>query len=234
MQPEKHKTVGVIGGMGPDATVDFMAKVIAATKAERDQDHIHMVVDCNPQVPDRQQSISGTGPDPGPAMARMAQRLETAGADFLVMPCNTAHAFSEHITDAVSIPLLSIIDVCIVECDDFKRIGLLTTKGCLQSQVYQQVAARTGKELVLPSADEVDLMTALVYRIKSGEKGSAVKLATSDLASALVARGAEVIIAACTEFPLVLDESMLDVPLVSSTDALARQTVAYACGHLKF
>lgn len=234
MQTEKRKTVGVLGGMGPDATVDFMAKVNAATKADKDQDHVHMIVDCNPQVPDRQAFISSGGEDPGPEIARMAQRLEAAGADFLVMPCNTAHAFEPYITAAVSIPLLSIIDVCVAECADFERIGLLTTTGCLRSNVYQQVVARSGKQLVIQTADELDSTTALVFRIKSGDKGSDVQTAMRELADALVARGAEVIVAACTEIPLVLGESMLNVPLVSSTDVLARHTVEYACGHLKF
>jgi aspartate racemase len=109
-------TAGVLGGMGPDATVDFMAKVIAATSAETDQDHARMLVDHNPKVPNRQAALLANGEDPGPAMAAMAKGLQDAGADFLVMPCNTAHAFARDIRDAVSIPLISIRQKSIACC----------------------------------------------------------------------------------------------------------------------
>ena len=111
-----HKTVGVLGGMGPDATVDFMSKVIAATPAEKDQDHLRMLVDSNPHVPNRQEALLRGGEDPGPVLAAMAKGLQAAGADFLVMPCNTAHAFKDAIIEAVDIPLVSIIDVSVDAC----------------------------------------------------------------------------------------------------------------------
>ncbi len=87
---DASRTVGVLGGMGPDATVDFMAKVIALTPATKDQDHIRMIIDHNPKVPNRQTAILDNGEDPGPDLAATATRLDTAGADFLVIPCNTA------------------------------------------------------------------------------------------------------------------------------------------------
>ena len=89
--PSRSKTVGVLGGMGPEATVDFAATVIAMTPAKSDQDHVHMIIDNDPSIPPRQDAILRAGADPGPAMAAMAKRLQDAGADFLVMPCNTAH-----------------------------------------------------------------------------------------------------------------------------------------------
>ena len=102
-----QKTVGVLGGMGPDATVDFMARVIALTEADRDQDHVRMLIDHNPHVPNRQKAILAEGEDPGPVLAEMAARLEANGADFLVIPCNTAYAFEDAILAATSIPLIS-------------------------------------------------------------------------------------------------------------------------------
>lgn len=101
---ERSLTVGVLGGMGPEATVDFMARVLAATPASVDQQHIRMLVDHNPCIPDRHAAIAGTGPDIGPGLAAMAQGLEAAGADFLVMVCNTAHAYNDAIRDAIHIP----------------------------------------------------------------------------------------------------------------------------------
>src|SRR5262245_56844098 len=104
------KTIGVIGGMGPAATLAFFGKLLEATHAERDQDHLRVLIDNNPRVPDRNAAIAGRGPSPGPQLAESARGLELAGADFLVIACNTAHAFASEIEAAVAIPLMSMID----------------------------------------------------------------------------------------------------------------------------
>ena len=228
------KVIGVLGGMGPEATVDFMAKVIELTPAEKDQDHIRMLVDHNPTVPNRQTAILDNGEDPGPVLAEMAKRLEQAGADMLVIPCNTAYVFAESVREAVSIPLISIIDVTIdavLQRDSsIGNVGVLATNGCLQGDVYQEALQSRSLSPVLPSDDELAELMALVNKIKAGDKSTNVPAAMRELANALVARGAEAIVAGCTEIPLVLDESMLGVALISSTDALAEETVRRALG----
>ena len=216
--------------MGPEATVDFCATVIAMTPAKTDQDHVHMIVDNDPSIPPRQDAILRGGEDPGPAMAAMARRLQDAGADFLVMPCNTAHAFKTAVTGAASIPLLSIIDVTVAACRDYSTVGLLTTEGCLRSGVYQEATAALGQDLVVPAPAELTEFTELVFRIKQGDKSEPVAQGMLRIVAALQARGVQAIIAGCTEIPLVLNKSMLDVPMISSTDELARQTIAYARG----
>ena len=227
---ENTKTVGVLGGMGPDATVDFMAKVIALTPADKDQDHIHMIVDQNPKVPNRQDAILADGEDPGPVMAEMAQRLESAGAEFLVVPCNSAFGFAGVVAGAVSIPLVSIVEVTVEACEGFSTVGLLATDGCLQSHVYQDAFAAAGIAAELPDKDELAELMALLNGIKGGYRGERVARGMAALAAALVSRGAEAIIAGCTEIPLVLDEHALAFPLISSTDVLAARTVAIARG----
>src|SRR5262245_548985 len=97
------KTIGVIGGMGPAATADLFAKLIAATNAKLDQDHLHILIDNNPRIPNRNDAIAGRGPSPAPHLAASARKLQDAGADFLVIACNTAHAFQPEIEAAVSI-----------------------------------------------------------------------------------------------------------------------------------
>ncbi|MEJ2171144.1 MAG: amino acid racemase [Woeseiaceae bacterium] len=229
---ERLKTVGVIGGMGPEATVDFMAKVIALTPAEKDQDHVRMLVDNNPKVPNRQAAILADGEDPGPELAAMAARLEVSGADFLVIPCNTAYVFGDAVSEAVRIPLISIIDVtvaAVIECCAAK-VGILATEGCLRAGLYQAALAEAGLELIAPTDDELATFTSLIHRIKVGEQDDAVSDAMVELANALVERGAESIIVGCTEVPLVLTSSMLDVPLISSTGVLAQETVLLALG----
>jgi len=224
------KTAGVIGGMGPEATVDFMARVIAATPASTDQEHVRLLVDQNPKVPSRQAAQVGKGEDPGPAMVAMAKGLEQGGADFLVMPCNTAHAFAQPVRSAVSIPLVSIIDVTVDACREYENVGVLTTPGCFDAGLYQDALATAGLAAVLPDETEVAEMMRLVAAVKSGDRSEAIARGMRSLAAALVDRGAQAVVAACTEIPLVLTPDMLDVPLVSSTDVLAEITVAIATG----
>ena len=214
--------------MGPDATADFMSRVIRATPASKDQDHLRMLIDNNPHVPNRQEALLRGGEDPGPALASMARGLAAAGADFLVMPCNTAHAFAEAITAAVDIPLVSIIDVTVEACGEATAIGVLATDGCITSGVFQEALAGHDRRAVLPDENEIETLMSLITRIKAGDTGPGVADGMRELAAALVARGAEVIVAGCTEIPLVLGAEMIDVPLVSSTDELARATVAMA------
>lgn len=223
-------TVGVLGGMGPDATVDFMAKVLAATPVREDQEHLHLLVDQNPGLPSRQLALAGKGESPGAHLAAMAKGLEDAGADFLVMPCNTAHAYQEHIVAATTIPLVSIIEQTVARCRELKKVGLLATNGCLDAAVYQSAFGEFGQELLLSTAAERKEFARLVAAIKIGEQGPDIATAMASLANALIDRGAQAIVAGCTEIPLVLNASMLKVPFVSSTDVLAEATVAIALG----
>jgi aspartate racemase len=224
-----RKVVGVLGGMGPEATVDFMTKVIALTPADKDQDHIRMIIDHNPTIPSRQDAILADGEDPGPELAAMARRLEAAGADFLVIPCNTAYAFREDVIEAVNIPLVSIIDETIAALPDgCGAVGLLATEGCLRAGVYQAAISRQGVEGVEPTPVELRELMQRVYAIKAGDTGKAVSASLCKLANALVDRGAEAVIVGCTEIPLVLGSADIDVPLLSSTDILAERTVNLA------
>ena len=231
-----QKTVGVLGGMGPEATVDFMAKVIALTDASCDQDHVRMLVDHNPHVPNRQDAILHGGEDPGPVLADMAADLEASGADFLVIPCNTAYVFEDAILAATRIPLISIIGVSIAAAQErapgANRIGLLATDGCLKAGVFQAGLDAAGLKAELPTEDELREFMALIKTIKAGRQTDKTALRMADLAEALVARGAGAVIAGCTEIPLVLGQDAVSVPLVSSTDALAEITVKLATGQI--
>ncbi len=231
-----HKTAGVLGGMGPEATVDFMAKVIALTEASCDQDHVRMLVDHNPHVPNRQDAILGDGVDPGTVLADMAAGLEAGGADFLVIPCNTAYVYEDAILAATHIPLISIIGVSIAAAQErapgADRIGVLATDGCLRSGIFQAGLDAAGLTAELPSASELEELMTLIKAIKGGKHTDDTARAMAGLAQALASRGACAIIAGCTEIPLVLDESAVSVPLISSTDALADITVKLATGEI--
>jgi len=230
----KDKVVGVIGGMGPDATVDFMTRVLRTTPAKTDQDHVRMVADHNPKIPSRQLAMRGEGENPGPVIAAMAAGLEAAGADFLVMPCNVAHAWQSDIRAATNLPFVSIVDESLraaLKCSgEGHAIGLMTTPGCFAAGLYQQALADAGRPAIVQTPDELSETMSLVLRIKGGDQTAEVAVGLKKLANRLVDRGAKVLIAACTELPLVLDESMFDVAFVSSTDVLAKKTVALALG----
>jgi len=228
------RLIGVIGGMGPDATVDFMSRVLRASPATSDQDHVRMVVDHNPRIPSRQLAMRGEGESPGPVIAAMAARLEAAGANFLVMPCNLAHAWQSDIRAATTIPFVSIVDESLRsafgQSGEERTIGLMTTPGCFASGLYQQALADAGRSAILQTPDELSETMSFVERIKGGDQSAEVAEGLKSLANRLVDRGANVLIAACTEFPLVLNESMFDVTFVSTTDVLAKKAVALALG----
>mgnify|MGYP001164871726 FL=1 len=228
------KTVGIIGGMGPEATLDFMSRILVATPATIDQDHIHMIVENNPKIPSRQDAIKGIGDDPGSEIARMAARLEAAGAEFLVMPCNLAHVWQKEIESAVNIPFISIVDQLVrsiqLEGRDTNSVGLMTTPGCFHAGIYQQALLKAGQTVILQTSEELSDTMLFVERIKKGDKSQEVKNGLRNIANTLINRGAEVLIAACTEFPLVLDRSMFPVPFISSTEVLAERTVTLALG----
>jgi len=226
------KLVGVIGGMGPDATIDFMSRVLEKTPAKKDQDHIRMLVEHNPRIPSRQLAMRGDGENPGPVLAEMATRLEAAGADFIVMPCNAAHAWQDDIVAAVNIPFISIIGASVSKAlqlaPDNGAVGILTTPACFAAGLYQEALADANREAILQTPDELEEAIALIDRIKAGDKSEPVVTGLCELAERLLSRGAKTLIAACTELPLVLNSSMFTVPLVSSTDVLAEKAVSLA------
>ena len=228
-----QRTVGVLGGMGPAATLDFLAKLQRATPAVRDQDHVRVLVDLNPQVPDRNAALAGTGPSPGPVLAQMAAGLETAGAEALVMVCNSAHAFADDIRGALQrAPLISLVEetVLAVRRTDPKvrRVGVLAANACVDAQLYQAAFAAVGMDVIAPSGALRTHFMALLYRIKAGDVGGAARSEMRAIAEALLSEGAELIVSACTEVPLVLNAGDLARPLVDSTDVLVAATLAFA------
>ena len=237
MTSSPAKTVGVLGGMGPEATLDFFAKVLAATPADRDQDHIHLIIDNNPAVPNRNEAVAGTGPSPAPVLTEMATRLEHAGADFLVMVCNAAHAFQDAIENAVSCPFVSIIEetceavVERLQPETSVKVGVLASSGCLDAKLYQEALATRNVQAIMPEGSTRDRFMNILYRIKAGDKNVRDDMKT--LAEHLINQGAQTIIAGCTEVPLILQQDDISVPLINSTDVLVARTVTYATGEAK-
>lgn len=225
------KTIGIIGGMGPAATVDLFNKLVEATGAETDQDHLRILIDNNPRIPNRNDAIAGAGPSPAPHLAASARGLQQAGADFLVIACNTAHAFQADIEAAVTIPLISMIEATTDAAGNVDRVGVLAADGCRGAHLYHRAFEQRGvTPLFLDDATQAEFMK-LIFRVKAGHTGADVQRRMESMAQHLYARGAKAIIAACTEVPLVLASDALAVPLINSTDALVSRAIAFAKGN---
>jgi aspartate racemase len=228
----RHPTLGVLGGMGPLATVDFLRKLVEATPAPTDQDHIPLVVRFCPEVPDRVDALLRGGPSPEPALVAAARGLEHAGARAIAMPCNTAHAWADAIAAAVQIPLLHIVDASLAAAARHGApgaMGILATQGTLASGIYRR---RGGSHLGWMEPTDVEMRTLVtpgIQAVKANRLDDAARH-LGDAALALARRGAGVILMACTEVPLALAGSDLGVPLVDSTAALAQACVAWAIG----
>lgn len=229
-----RRTVGVMGGMGPAATVDFLDRVRRRTPAAREQDHLRLLVDLDPGVPDRNAAVAGAGPSPGPALAAMAQGLERAGAQGLVLVCNSAHAWAGEVRAAVAIPLIDMVAETAAAVarrhPGARRPGLLAASACLEAGLYQRALAAHGLEALAPPAELQARFMARLYRIKAGEVGEESRAGMRAIAEALVEGGADVIVAACTEAPLVLDAGELFAPLVDAAAVLVDRTVAFGLG----
>jgi aspartate racemase len=228
-QPESkpHRIVGIIGGMGPEATVDLMRRVVAKTPADDDQDHVHLIVESNPKIPSRiAHLIEGTGADPTPELIRIAVNLQRAGADALAIPCNTAHAYAHSIRRSVSIPLLDMVGLTVDQIALSRRaarVGLLASTAVLSTELYARALSAHGIDTVLPARQEE--VMALIKGVKRGETGAQARAALDRLALEMAAN-ADAILIACSELSVIA--SGITVPFTDSLDVLARAIVSFA------
>lgn len=201
-----HIVVGVLGGMGPDATVDFMRRVIKLTPAGDDIDHLHMIVDNNPKVPSRIKAlIDGDGEDPAPELASMARGLQRAGADILTMPCNTAHNYADDIVAAVDIPLLNMVELTadriLSDLPGTRTIGLLASTALKVTRLYDHAFAPHGVDVIFPR--QQDEVMAMIRSVKSNTLSDDQISLFGKICQQLVADGADVLLLACTELSVL-------------------------------
>lgn len=215
------KVLGVLGGMGPAATTDFLMKLQTATPATRDADHVRVLLDLNPRVPDRMAEPEAATAELG----RMAERLKAMGAEVLAMPCNTAHATADGIR-AAGLPFVDMIaeTTAVALAGGARTVGVLATPG--GEALYRSALEAAGATVVLPEGDEDrPRLLALIQGVKAGKVGADARAAMAGLAADLVARGAEAVIAGCTEVPLLLAAGDVSVAFADSAEVLARACV---------
>jgi len=233
--------LGIVGGVGPAATVDFMGKVVACTPAGKDQEHLKMVVEQNPQIPDRTANLLHAETDPTLALYATCKRLESAGAQAIAIPCNTAHAFVERIQGHLRVPIVNMLQQTLAYIRERygtdRPVGLLATSGTLQSQVYHQAAGQLGLQLITPGHDYQAMVMQAIYGERGIKAGFTEGICREQLlvaAEHLCDLGAGVLVLGCTELPLVLGHceafplNGYQVPLVDPTTVLARSCVALA------
>jgi aspartate racemase len=232
MSPKKLRTIGVLGGMGPEAGAYFLGRIVAACAARRDRDHPPVLLYSLPQVPDRTPAILGGGPSPVPAILRGLRVLEKAGADFAIIPCVSAHFFLPRIAPRSPLPLISLIEAGLAAARKTRpaprKIGLVATTGTVRSRIVARAFEAAGIEVIVPGArDQRRIMSAIYGKkgIKAGVTDGPPREALLEAARELVRRGAEAILAGCTEVPLVLRPGDLRVPLIDPLEAGAREAV---------
>ncbi len=218
--------------MGPLATADFYAKFVRLTPARTDQEHPRVIIDSNSKIPDRTAGLFRQGPDPTPHLVATARALVRSGADLIVIPCNSAHAYLGAIRDGVHVPILDMMgEVAAVTAALKPRpraVGLLATPGTIHSRLYHRALARRGIAVVESTRAEDARLLAAIKSVKAGDLGSGVRERVRAAAAALIHRGADAIILGCTELPLVMAAGDAPVPVLDGTEILAAAAVREA------
>ena len=231
MDDEARGLIGVLGGMGPLATIDFMHKVLAATPAETDQDHVPVIVSSSPQVPDRTAAFRGDGVSPLAAMIASGRRLVRAGASLVVIPCNTAHLWFDDLQRELGLPMLHLVDAAIEDAvaagEGTPRIGLLATDATLASGLYMNRRAGAVHWLLPTAGEMLELVMPGIAAVKAGNLQQGRELMAA-AAGELRQRGAQALVLGCTEIPLVLDGGNSPLPVIDATASLARRAVSWS------
>ena len=224
------RILGIVGGMGPAATCDLMEKIISLTAADRDQDHLHIITDVNTDIPDRTAAILHGGADPAPELIKSGQRLQAAGAEFLIMPCNTAHYFYDALAENVTVPVLHMprLTAGVLKEAGVKKAGVLATDGTVQSGVYARALEAEGIEPVYPSPERQAQIMRLIYDGVKGRRIPLTDIPVEEILSELRSLGAEKFLLACTELPIAFRELGVSRDCLDPTRVLAFSAVRFA------
>lgn len=228
------RRVGILGGMGPEATILLMQKVLTAVTANDDADHIPLVVDQNPQVPSRiRHLIEGQGDDPGPVLADMARRLVAGGAQALAMPCNTAHHYAPQVRAAVDVPFLDMVQASVDHAVALRpaggKVGILASPAVRKVGLFEDALAAQGLSAVYARDD--DALLAAIRLIKARGPQPEARAALAEASADLMARGADVQMIACTEFSLMPDAVAEGTTAFDTLDRLVNEIVAFSRGY---
>lgn len=224
-------TPGVIGGMGPEATIDLMYRVFEQTSASDDSGHIRLLVDNNPKVPSRIKAIiEGTGESPAPCMVQMAQGLVSQGADFLVIPCNTAHYYYQDVASSVDVPVINLLDITAeaMRSLGYFKIGLLGSTALQITDIYGPVFSKHGLIPVYPDTHHQDDLMALIKAIKAKSFTDDDLKTLDELQIHMANQGVDCLALVCTELSVIKNKIESDVPVIDAVDILSKEIIERA------
>lgn len=232
----QEKIVGILGGMGPDATCVLFDRIIKYTNAKCDNEHIRIIIDNNPKIPDRTAAILGNSVSPISELVKTATNLQNSGADFIIIPCITSHYFLEEIQREISVPILNALEITKEYMNkhlgNINKIGVIATSGTIKTNLFQKLLA--DKEIIIPTeVEQREYVMEIIYGkegVKAGNRTGKVREYLVEIVERLKNRGAEAIIAGCTEISIVLDQSDIDIPLIDPLTLMAKKSVEIAKG----
>lgn len=228
-EKKEKKKLGVIGGMGPEATCYFYENVIAHTRAQKDQDHIDMVILSHAAIPDRTEAIiSGDSKELVRMLQEDAATLEKLGVAHIAITCNTSHYYYDQIQKAVSIPVINMIHESVAyavrEIPGVKRIGIMATDGTINSRIYHRECRKLGVTPVKPSPErQKDVMSLIYDDIKSGRSGDRGKF--DRVMNEFMRKGCDAVILACTELSVFKGKHEIPTTCLDAMDVLVRESI---------
>lgn len=230
------KTIGIIGGMGPLASAELYRKIVLITEADLDQEHIHIIIDSNTDIPDRTQSIIGAGASPLEELIKSAKKLEQAGADFLIMCCNTAHYYHETIAGEVNIPFLNMLEETVkhIEAKYGKDVvvGLLATDGALRTGIFDEYFRQAGIKAIKPVKNQKYVMDYVYDGLKKKKFGEG-KDKFLEAVQELRENGAQLFLLGCTELSMANDMFGFGEEFIDPVDVLAERAIEFAGARVK-
>jgi aspartate racemase len=227
------KKVGIIGGMGPEATLNFFRKIIEFTDAKSDQEHVNMIIDNNTNIQDRSVFILKGEPSPKEELIGTAKKLQNYGAEIIAMPCNTAHFFYEDIKSSIDIPIINMIEETanhILKEKKNKEIILLSTEGTYKSKIYEKVFKRKDLDLIIPSKNHQKKIMDLIYKVKKNEKINYSKV--NEILKQIKVSD-EIFLLGCTELPIIFQNQKISEEYIDTVEILAKEVVLKAGYKLK-
>lgn len=231
-QAGSRRIIGILGGMGPEATLDLFRCIIELTPARRDQDHIQVLIYSNPKIPDRTKAFVSGGESPIPQLVESAQLLERSGAGIIAMPCNAAHHYLPEVRKRIRVPFLDMIEETSRQLRSIlpqvRRVGLMASIGTYRSGVYPRSLSAVGVETLIPSESDQQRIEAAINEVKAGTYGRATQDTFQSIGGDLIKSGAEAVILGCTEIPLAFDVREVEYPTLNPTKILAEAAVAWA------
>ncbi len=231
-QTQPDKVIGILGGMGPEATMDIYARITEKTKIAVNEDHLRIIIDSNPKIPSRQDAILHGTENPGPYMADAAKNLEKAGADLLIIGANTAHYFYEAVDQAVQIPVLHMINETVQRIvktmSKVKTVGVLATKGAIQTRIFHQAFEKAGIHVIHIPAAVQEAMQQSIFSFKTAGKNAESLQQMEHAINYYHEHDADVLVMGCTEIALILGEKGYQLPMINPNDIMAEIAVEYA------